>query len=86
MFFYEGGNIHGFFEDEASFTTFRGKLPDEREKSPISRNTGGNSFSLITFYSVCLWACHKSVTEGSRVQRDNIGNNVKPLSRDLIFH
>ena len=34
---------------EASFTTFRGKLPDEREKSPISRNTGGNSFSLITF-------------------------------------
>ena len=34
---------------EASFTTFRGKLPDEREKSPISWNTGGNSFSLITF-------------------------------------
>ena len=34
---------------EASFTTFKEKLPDERKKSPIGRNTGGNSVSLITF-------------------------------------
>ena len=41
----------------ASSTSFRWKLPDEREKSPISRNTGGNLFSLITFYSVPCKKC-----------------------------